>query len=137
MTTKTARWTAAARRSAGPAAALLLLAPLALAQPGRDTLVLAGTNESANSVAIFKLDTAGAPSLSLVSILPTGGAGGSAGGGAGALQFSRGIGAVANYGSNTVTQLLRFGNSIWPAEPPILRPAACSPSPWLSPPAIS
>jgi len=127
MTTKTARWTAAARRSAGAAAALLLLAPLALAQPGRDTLVLAGTNESANSVAIFKLDTAGAPSLSLVSILPTGGAGGSAGGGAGALQFSRGIGAVANYGSNTVTQLLRFGNSVRASGTTDLAPGCVQP----------
>jgi hypothetical protein len=105
-------WTVTLRRTGGAAAALLLMASLAEAGSIGDTLVLTSTNESTNSVAIFKLNWSGTPSLSLVTMLPTGGAGGAAGGGGGALQFSRGIGAVANYGSNTVTQLLRFGNSI-------------------------
>jgi hypothetical protein len=42
----------------------------------------------------------------LVNYLPTGGVGG-AGGNAGALQFQGRLGAVANYGSNSVTQLIR------------------------------
>jgi hypothetical protein len=74
---------------------------------GRDVLVLTSTNDaSANHVVVFKLDTAGTPSLSLMDLLPTGGKGG-AGGNAGILQFRDNLGAVANYGSNTVSQLVR------------------------------
>jgi len=111
MRSEKGRGTVILRRTGGAAAALLLAASLAQAQ-GRDTLILTSTNDSTNSVAVFKLNTSGTPSLSLVAMLPTGGAGGSAGGGAGALQFSQDLGAVANYGSNTVTQLARVSNSI-------------------------
>ena len=43
--------------------------------------------------------------------LPTGGKGG-ASTNAGILQFEDDLGAVANYGSNTVSQLVRYDNSI-------------------------
>ncbi|HKE30023.1 MAG TPA: hypothetical protein VKB88_47085 [Bryobacteraceae bacterium] len=92
-------------------ASLFLTAVLAIAQPGRDVLVLTSTNGSTNNVAVFKLDTSAA-ALSLVTILPTGGSGGSPGPGAGAVQFSGEFGAVTNYVSNTVSQLHRVGNSI-------------------------
>jgi hypothetical protein len=61
---------------------------------------------SGNDVVVFKLDTTGTPSLSLVDMLPTGGNGG-ASGNAGILQFKDDRGAVANYGSNSVTELRR------------------------------
>jgi hypothetical protein len=93
-------------------AGLFWAAALAMAQPGRDLLVLTSTNGSPNNVAVFKLDTSAASALSLVTMLPTGGSGGSTGPGAGAVQFSGELGAVTNYGSNSVTQLLRTGNSI-------------------------
>jgi hypothetical protein len=101
-------------RRTGGTVALLLIASLAKAGSNPDTLILTSTNETSNSVAVFKLTTSGTPSLSLMSMLPTGGDGGSPGGGGGALQFSHGTGAVANYGSNTVTRLARYGNSILP-----------------------
>ena len=44
-------------------------------------------------------------------MLPTGGNGG-AGGNAGIVQFDNEMGVVANYGSNTVTELVRQGDSI-------------------------
>ena len=79
---------------------------------GRDTLVLTSTNDpSGNHVVVFRLTTTGTPALSLVTMLPTGGNGG-AGGNAGIVQFDDETGAVANYGSNTVTQLVRYNNSI-------------------------
>ncbi|MGA2648690.1 MAG: hypothetical protein ABSF15_28740, partial [Candidatus Sulfotelmatobacter sp.] len=75
-------------------------------------LVLTSTNNaSGNDVAVFKLDTEGTPSLSLVDMLPTGGKGG-ASTNAGILQFKDDLGAVANYGSNTVTQLVRYDDFI-------------------------
>jgi hypothetical protein len=88
--------------------ALFLTTALAVAgKDGRSVFVLTSTNNaSGNDVAVFKLDTAGTPSLSLVDLLPTGGNGG-ASGNAGVLQFRDGFGAVANYGSNTVSQLVR------------------------------
>jgi hypothetical protein len=77
----------------------------------RSVLVLASTNDaSANSVVVFKLDTAG-KSLSLNVTLPTGGIGG-AGGNGGILQFKDDVGAVANYGSNTVSRLARHDDDI-------------------------
>ena len=93
--------------------ALALTIPLtATAQRGHIPLVLTSTNDSsANAVVVFNLQTEGTPSLQMVQKLPTNGTGG-AGTNAGILQFSGNIGAVANFGSNTVTQLLRFGNSI-------------------------
>jgi hypothetical protein len=85
---------------------------LAAADFGRDTLVVTSTNNAtANDIVVFRLTTATVPSLSLVSMLPTGGAGG-AGGNAGIVQFRGGLGAVANFGSNTVTQLGRDDSSI-------------------------
>jgi hypothetical protein len=78
----------------------------------RDVFVMTSTNNpTGNAVAVFELDVSGTPSLSLVTMLPTGGNGG-ASGNAGILQFHDQFGAVANYGSNTVTQLLRDQSSI-------------------------
>lgn len=93
-------------------AGFFLTAALAMAAPGRDLLVLTSTNGSPNKVAVFKLDTSAAAALSLQTMVPTGGNGGSPGPGAGAVQFSGEFGAVTNYGSNTVSQLIRTGNSI-------------------------
>ncbi len=80
----------------------------------RSVLVLTSTNgSSTNSVDVFKLDTTGTPSLSLQATLPTGGVGGApAGGNAGMLQFKDDVGAVANFGSNTVSRLERNGDYI-------------------------
>ncbi len=79
--------------------------------PGRDLLVVTSTNNAtANEIVVFKLDISGTPSLSLVNMLPTGGAGG--GGNAGMLQFAGNLGAVVNYGSNDVSQLVRIGDSV-------------------------
>lgn len=92
--------------------AILMTAALAAApERNNDLLVITSTNGAANDLVVFKLNTAGTPSLSLVSMSPTGGAGG-AGGNAGAVQFAGHYGAVANYGSNNVTQLARDGDSI-------------------------
>ena len=75
----------------------------------RDMFVLTSTNNpSGNEVIVFKLDGA---SLPFVTMFPTGGYGG-AGGNGGILQFRDDIGAVANYGSNTVSQLVRDGDFI-------------------------
>ena len=79
---------------------------------GRSVFVLTSTNNaSGNDVVVFKLDTAGTPSLSLVDMLPTGGNGG-ASTNAGILQFRDDLGAVANYGSNSVSQLVRYDDFI-------------------------
>jgi hypothetical protein len=75
----------------------------------RDMLVLTSTNNaSGNEVIVFELNGA---SLPFVTMFPTGGNGG-ASGNAGILQFRDDIGAVANYGSNTVSQLVRDEESI-------------------------
>ena len=100
--------------SAGSVLAVSLIASAAAVadEHDRGVLVLTSTNDSsANSVVVFKLDTTGTPSLSLNATLPTGGAGG-ASGNAGILQFKDDVGAVANYGSNTVTRLVRRDDSI-------------------------
>jgi hypothetical protein len=100
-------------RASGALVILLMGSIVAVGQPGRDTLALTSTNGSPNQVLVFKLNTASAPSLTLVNTIPTGGNGGAAAGGsAGALQFSGPFGAVANFGSNDVSQLARFGDSI-------------------------
>lgn len=93
----------------GVLAAIVLAAAFAVARgDGRNVLVLTSTNDpSGNNVVVFKLDTDGTPALSLVDMLPTGGNGG-ASGNSGALQFRDNFGAVANYGSNTVTRLVRY-----------------------------
>lgn len=100
-------------RAATTLAAVFLLAALAFAgDDGRPVFVLTSTNNpSGNDVVVFKLDTGGTPSLSLFAQLPTGGKGG-ASTNAGILQFKDDLGAVANYGSNSVSQLLRYDNFI-------------------------
>lgn len=78
----------------------------------RDTLILTSTNDPAhNAVAVFELNTHGSPSLIATQIVPLGGKGG-ASGNAGILQFQGNLGAVANFGSNSVTQLVRRGDFI-------------------------
>jgi hypothetical protein len=90
----------------------LTSALVAAAQQERGILVLTSTNNaSGNAVVVFQLNTDGTPSLSLQDKLPTGGKGG-ASTNAGILQFQNDLGAVANYGSNTVSQLARYDNSI-------------------------
>jgi len=80
--------------------------------PDRATLLVTSTNNAtANNIVVFRLDTNGAASLSYVTSLATGGAGG-AGGNAGLVQFHDDVGAVANYGSNSVTQLVRQGDFV-------------------------
>jgi len=100
-------------RAGGVLAALFLAAAFAVAgEDGRNVLVLTSTNDpSGNDVVVFKLDTDGTAALSLVDMLPTGGNGG-AGGNAGALQFKGNLGAVANFGSNSVSQLARYDDFI-------------------------
>jgi len=100
-------------RSSLMLSALALTIPFtAAAQRERIPLVVTSTNDSAdNAVVVFSLQTEGAPSLQMAQKLPTGGRGG-ASTNAGILQFSGNFGAVANFGSNTVTQMVRFGNSV-------------------------
>ena len=101
------------RRSSIAMSALVLAGTLAVeAQPGRSPLVITSTNDpSNNSVVVFKLNTEGTPSLPLSGTFHTGGKGG-ASTNAGIVQFNSNLGAVANYGSNTVSQLVRYGNSV-------------------------
>lgn len=88
-------------------ATLLAVASASARDDGRKILVLTSTNDASdNNVVVFKLETTGTPSLPLAAILPTGGKGG-ASGNAGILQFKEDSGAVANYGSNTVSTLVR------------------------------
>lgn len=95
--------------AAGTLALLSWTAPLAAAA---DTLVLTSTNDATNNqVVVFKLQTGATPSLSLETMVPTGGAGGAAGN-AGALQFGQNFGAVVNYGSSNVSRLVREGDFI-------------------------
>jgi len=100
-------------RSSAVLAAIGLSGALAAAgQQDRSILVLTSTNSaSGNAVIAFKLNTGQTPSLSLQETLPTGGKGG-ASNNAGILQFQNGFGAVANYGSNTVTQFARYADDI-------------------------
>jgi hypothetical protein len=90
----------------------LIAATAAVAdEPERGVFVLTSTNDpSANEVVVFKLDTAGTPTLSLVDTLPTQGKGGA--GGAGILQFKDDLGAVGNYGSNSVSRIVRHHDFI-------------------------
>lgn len=82
------------------------------ADAGSATLLVTSTNDAtANNIVVFRLVTGPNPSLLYVTSLPTGGAGG-AGGNAGSVQFNRELGAVANYGSNSVTQLVRNGDFV-------------------------
>src|SRR5262249_41858479 len=78
----------------------------------RSTFVLTSTNDpGSNAVVVFRLDPDETSPLSHINTLPTGGRGG-AGGNAGIVQFSEELGAVANFGSNTVTRLRREGDYI-------------------------
>jgi hypothetical protein len=94
------------------AVAILVVSLATAAQQPRTILVITSTNDAqSNSAAVFQLNAGQTPSLTLAYTLPTGGKGGAAGNG-GILQFKDGLGAVANYGSNTVSQLVRIGNTI-------------------------
>jgi hypothetical protein len=94
------------------ASALLAAAAAVAAEPDRGVFVLTSTNDpSANQVVVFKLETAGIASLSLADMLPTQGKGGAAGN-AGILQFKDDLGIVANFGSNTVTPIVRHHDFI-------------------------
>jgi hypothetical protein len=78
----------------------------------RAVFVLTSTNNpSGNAVVVFRLDTDHTSSLSVADTFTTGGKGG-AGTNAGVLQFNDELGAVANWGSNTVTQLVRYEDFI-------------------------
>jgi hypothetical protein len=88
------------------AATALPAAPLA-GERARSALVLTSTNDPAgNAVVVFRLDGADARSLTYLDTLTTGGRGG-ASTNAGILQFKHDRGAVANFGSNSVTELTR------------------------------
>jgi hypothetical protein len=93
-------------------AIVFLTVASAVAADHHDIFVLTSTNNaSGNEVEVFKLNTEGTPSLTLVKSLPTGGNGG-ASGNAGAVQFRDFYGAVVNYGSNNFTRLVRTESSI-------------------------
>ena len=94
---------------------------------GRATLLVTSTNNAtANNIVVFRLDTHGTNSLSYVTSLATGGAGG-AGGNAGLVQFQDGMGAVANHGSNSVTQLVREGDFVQVGRSIALAPGCSGP----------
>jgi hypothetical protein len=112
-------------RVGGMLAVMFLTAALPAAAQN-DMLVLTSTNNAPNDVVVFKLNTAGTPSLSLVSMLPTGGAGGAAGNG-GSVQFRDAFGAVANYGSNNVSRLVRVNDFINVAGTISLAPGCVNP----------
>jgi len=95
-----------------PSALILTSAIAVQGQYVRSPLVITSTNNArGNGVVVFKLSTQGTPTLELAQTLATGGKGG-ASTNAGIVQFEREFGAVANYGSNTVSQLLREGDAI-------------------------
>ena len=95
-----------------PAALILTSAIAAQGQYMRGPLVITSTNNaSENAVLVFKLNTQGTPSLELAQTLATGGNGG-ASANAGIVQFEQELGAVANHGSNTVSELVREGDAI-------------------------
>lgn len=101
-------------QSSAALAVLFAGALSAQAQFGRAPLVVTSTNDaSENSVVVFKLQTGESPSLSLSQNFHTGAKGGAAAGAeAGIVQFRGEFGAVANNGSNSVSQLARAGDSI-------------------------
>jgi hypothetical protein len=95
-----------------PAALILTSAMTAQGQDAHGPLVVTSTNNaSGNAVVVFKFNAGAAASLELAQTLPTGGKGG-ASTNAGIVQFKGELGAVANFGSNTVSQLVREGDSI-------------------------
>ncbi len=115
-------------RSGVTLAAISLAGALAASgQDGRSALVITSTNNpSGNAVEVFKLDTSGTPSLTLAQTLPTGGKGG-ASTNAGILQFQGNLGAVGNYGSNTVSELVRWGDSVAVGSTILLAPGCKNP----------
>lgn len=94
-------------------AASLLAAGLAVADDSdRGVLVLTSTNDpNANQVLVYQLEGGATAALSLVQTLPTGGRGG-ASGNAGILQMNDDFGAIANFGSNSVSELSREGDYV-------------------------
>lgn len=105
-------WKSASRRISFMTAALALAGVASAYGQERSTLVLTSTNDAShNSVVVFELNTHGTPSLAATQSVSTGAKGG-AGGNAGILQFRGNLGAVANFGSNSVTQLWRRGDFI-------------------------
>jgi hypothetical protein len=95
-----------------PAALLLASATAVQGQSARSPLIVTSTNNAdGNTVLVFRLNTEGDRSLELTQRLPTGGKGG-ASTNAGIVQFEGELGAVANYGSNTVSQLVRRRDAI-------------------------
>jgi hypothetical protein len=89
------------------AASFLAASLAAAAEPDRGVLVLTSTNgPGTNQVLVYQLQAGTTAALSLVQTLPTGGRGG-ASGNAGIVQMKDDFGAVANYGSNSVSQLVR------------------------------
>src|SRR6185437_7445012 len=121
------------RRAGMTAAVSLLACNLAAAgEADRGVLVLTSTNDpSSNQILVYQLDTA-APALSLVQTLPTGGQGG-AGGNAGILQMEDDFGAVANFGSNSVSELLREGDYVQVRGQVRLVSGCSKPDWWRSP----
>jgi hypothetical protein len=115
-------------RSGFTLAAVCLTSVLATAgERERSALVITSTNDATgNAVVVFKLNTVGTPSLALAETLHTGGKGG-ANTNAGILQFNGDLGAVANFGSNTVNQLVRYDNSIAVAKTVHLAPDCLNP----------
>jgi hypothetical protein len=100
------------RAGFAPAALILTGAIAVQGQYVRSPLVITSTNNArGNAVVVFRLNTEGTPSLELAQTLMTGGNGG-ASTNAGIVQFKGELGAVANYGSNTVSQLRREGDAI-------------------------
>jgi len=112
-------------RIGGTLTIALLAAASAVAADGRTTFVLTSTNAPTNEVLVYQL-VPGQTQMSLAQTLPTQGAGG-ASGNAGVLQFADGAGAVANYGSNTVSQLIRTGNSFAVGQVLYLSPGCTHP----------
>jgi hypothetical protein len=115
-------------RAGAVLAASLLATSLAIAgEQGRDIFVLTSSNStSGNEVVVFKLEIHGSPSLSLVNMLPTSGKGG-ASTNAGILQFRDDAGAVANWGSNSVTRIERHDDSVILGGPIELAPGCVKP----------
>lgn len=112
-------------RAASVLAAVFLASVMAVAEgDGRSVLVLTSTNSpSGNQVVVFKLDASGTPFLWFADMMATGGKGG-ASTNAGILQFKDNLGAVANYASNSVTQLVRYDDFI-AVGPTIGLPPGC------------
>jgi hypothetical protein len=105
-------WKSGQLRNGAVLAAIGISGALAAAGQSRSILVFTSTTSASdNAVVAFKLNPGETPSLTLQETLPTGGKGG-ASGNAGILQFQNGFGAVANYGSNTVTQFARYEDDI-------------------------